>query len=300
MQLMEVYMDYKFFIQEMIFLPTIIILIMSLTTYFRYSLSETKINRLKTQLKGFKGYFIGSFLGAITPFCSCSSVPVFMGLSQMGISKGSAFSFLITSPLVHEVALVMFWQLFGWKIALFYLSFSMFLGLIGGMLVDVFKLDRFMKFHLGSQMPSQYIQDKKLRLKSAFTDSFKYLKKIIPIITIGILIGSFMHNRELSSIEAILSNSNSSWYVGIAVLLGIPLYSGIAVGIPIAYSLINAGLGLGTGLAFILSVAGLSLPEMVMLKSVMKTKLLTYFILYIGIGIFLAGTSLNYFQTVLL
>lgn len=292
-------MDYNFFIKEMLLLPTIIILIMSLTTYFRYSLSEIKINNLKQGLKGFKGYFIGSFLGAITPFCSCSSVPVFMGLSQMGISKGSAFSFLITSPLVHEVALVMFWQLFGWKIALFYLSFSMILGVLGGMFVDLFKLDRFMKLSFGSVIPSQYIQNKKIRLKVAFVESFKYLKKILPIITLGILFGSFMHNKEFSSIEVLLANSNSSWYVILAVGLGIPLYSGIAVGIPIAYSLINAGLGLGTGLAFILSVAGLSLPEMIMLKSVMKTKLLVYFILYIGVGIFLAGTSLNYFQHLL-
>lgn len=293
-------MDFKFFLNELWVLPSLIILMTTLTTGMRYSLKPDKLEKLITMTHGFKGYVFASLIGAVTPFCSCSSVPIFLGLMQTSLKPGFSFSFLITSPLVHEVALVMVWQLFGWKLAVFYLTFSLILGIIGGWLLDVTHASRWIQVHAKSQnFSSPYIADFKKRWLTAFIDSLKLFKKIMPMIFIGILIGSFLHGQNLGILETWLMKSDRIWHVVIAVMIGIPLYSGIAVGIPIAYGLISSGLGLGTGMAFILSVAGLSLPEMVMLKAVMKWPLLVGFISYIATGMVLAGWLMNVLETLL-
>ncbi|MCK8059676.1 MULTISPECIES: permease [unclassified Fusibacter] len=290
-------MDFNFFIQEMILLPVLILGMATLTTTIRLSLKPHVLVDLLSKTKGVKGYALGSLIGAITPFCSCSSVPIFLGISQMALKPGLSFSFLITSPLVHEVAFVMVWQLFGWKLALFYLTFSLLLGILGGFLMEKTGIgyelitDKAMK-----DIANPYIENFKERVGYAFKDSLRLLKKILPMLVVGILIGSVLHNRDLGFMSALLENSTSSSQVLLAVLVGIPLYSGIAVGVPIAAGLIGSGLGLGTGIAFILSVAGLSLPEMIMLKGVMSTRLLVGFVLYIAMGMIVAGTVLNYMQ----
>ncbi len=290
-------MDYIFFIQEIILLPILILVMTTVTTFIRYSLKPETLTKVLTKTKGLKGYFLGSVIGAVTPFCSCSSVPIFLGISQMALKPGISFSFLITSPLVHEVALVMVWQLFGWKLALFYLAFSILLGVFGGFLMEKTGLGyQLVSIKSDSKLPSQYKENKKERLQLSFTESTLILKKILPMLLIGITIGSFIHNKDVSFLTDILSNSSSGFHVLLAVIVGIPLYSGIAVGIPIAFSLISSGLGLGTGIAFILSVAGLSLPELIMLKGVMSTKLLISFVLYIAAGMLAAGTVLNIMQ----
>jgi len=294
-------MDYKFFIQELIFLPVLILLMTTVTTVLRYSLKPERLTAILKKTNGIKGYFLGSLIGALTPFCSCSSVPIFLGISQMSLKPGISFSFLITSPLVHEVALVLVWQLFGWKLALFYLTFSLMLGIIGGIFMEKTGLGyELITTPFNKSMPNAYIDDIKKRFIAAFADSLKILKKILPMLVIGIFIGSLLHNRDLTFLTDILMNSSSGWHVLLAVIIGIPLYSGIAVGVPIAFGLIGSGLGLGTGIAFILSVAGLSLPELVMLKGVMSTKLLVSFTLFIAFGMLTAGTILNVFQPLFL
>jgi uncharacterized membrane protein YraQ (UPF0718 family) len=215
----------------------------------------------------------------------------------MAIKPGLSFSFLITSPLVHEVALVMVWQLFGWKLALFYLAFSLILGILGGFLMEKTGIGYdLITDHSSQKMSNPYIRDFSQRIKTAFKESLLLLKKILPMLVIGILIGSFLHNKDLGFLTSLLDNSSSSIHVLVAVIIGIPLYSGVAVGIPIAFSLIESGLGLGTGIAFILSVAGLSLPELIMLKGVMTRRLLISFTLYIALGMLIAGTLLNFMQ----
>jgi uncharacterized membrane protein YraQ (UPF0718 family) len=217
----------------------------------------------------------------------------------MNVKPGMAFSFLITSPLVHEVALIMVWQLFGWKLALFYLFFSLGLGIVGGLLMEHTKIGHeLIVSNKVKTFDTPYIERLSERWKKAFTQSLKTLKKLLPLIILGITIGSFIHDRDLGFITEILANNNGPLQVLIAVVVGIPLYSGVAVGIPVAFALIGQGLGLGTGIAFILSVAGLSLPELIMLKGVMSKKLLATFTLYIAIGMLIAGTVLNTFQHV--
>ncbi len=287
-------MDFKFFLQEIVIIPAMIILFSGLTAFLRASIQPERMKSALARVQGPFGYLIGSLLGAITPFCSCASVPIFMGIAQLRSTDkaGAAFSFLITSPLVNEVAFVMIWQLFGANIALFYLSFSLILGILGGWLADLLGMGKEL-IGSGENMPSIYMRSVKHRLQYALWDSTQILKKTMPMLLVGILIGSWLHNREIPNLEAILLNSHGWWAVILATLVGIPLYSSIAVGIPIAFGLINQGLALGTGMAFLLAVAGLSLPELVMLKGVMSKKLLVAFTTYVAMGIMGAGYVLN-------
>lgn len=287
-------MDWKFFLMELITIPAMIIVFSGLTAFIRASIRPERMEALLSRVNGPIGYLIGSALGAVTPFCSCASVPIFMGIAQMKTTDkaGAAFSFLITSPLVNEVAFVMIWQLFGAKIALFYLAFSMSLGILGGWLVDLFGLGKDLVGN-GKAMPSIYMSRIRHRLQYALMDSLQILKKVFPMLLVGILIGSWLHNRDIPNLEAILLGSHGWWAVIVATLIGIPLYSSIAVGIPIAFGLIQQGLALGTGMAFLLAVAGLSLPELVMLKGVMSKRLLTAFTAYVAVGIMGAGYLLN-------
>lgn len=251
----------------------------------------------KNKKSGF-GNLLSSLLGAITPFCSCSSIPLFVGMMQARIPLGIALSFLITSPLVNEIAIAIFWVSYGWKITFIYILSGIALGVIGGILLEKMGMsehvaDWIKTLNASKTQTSKDNRSFKARLPEVHQEALKTLKKLIPYIFIGLAIGSFIHGYVPQSFfETYISKSNP-FAVPIAVIMSIPLYID-AVGIlPILESLVNKGVPLGTAIAFMMGSIGLSLPEALLLKKVMKKKLIMAFFTTIGIGMILSGYLFN-------
>ena len=241
---------------------------------------------------------LASLLGAITPFCSCSSIPLFVGMMQARIPLGIALSFLITSPLVNEVAIVIFWVSFGWIIALIYISSGVLLGVCGGIILDKLGMSEHLADWIKNIKPIDTTLNKDLRtfkerIPSIQTEATATLKRLLPYVFVGLLIGSLIHGYVPENFfENYISKSNPL-AVPIAVILAIPLYVDAVGVLPIIDSLIAKGVPLGTAIAFMMASVGLSLPEALLLKKVMKKKLILYFFFTIGIGMIISGYLFN-------
>lgn len=253
---------------------------------------------LEKNKKSGLGNLFASGLGAITPFCSCSSIPLFVGMMQAKIPLGIALSFLITSPLVNEIAIAIFWVSYGWKITLIYIISGILLGVLGGLFLEkigmaAYVADWIKQLESTSIKPEKDTRSLKQRFPEIHTEAFTTLKKLIPYIFVGLAIGSFIHGYVPQSFfEQYISKSNP-FAVPIAVIMSIPLYID-AVGIlPILDSLVNKGVPLGTAIAFMMGSIGLSLPEALLLKKVMKKKLIIAFFVTIGIGMIVSGYIFN-------
>lgn len=253
---------------------------------------------LERNKKSGLGNLFASGLGAITPFCSCSSIPLFVGMMQAKIPLGIALSFLITSPLVNEIAIAIFWVSYGWKITLIYIISGILLGVLGGLFLErigmaAYVADWIKQLDSTSIKPEKDTRSLKQRFPEIHTEAFTTLKKLIPYIFVGLAIGSFIHGYVPQSFfEQYISKSNP-FAVPIAVIMAIPLYID-AVGIlPILDSLVNKGVPLGTAIAFMMGSIGLSLPEALLLKKVMKKKLIKAFFVTIGIGMIVSGYIFN-------
>ncbi|WP_281239469.1 permease [Flavobacterium praedii] len=256
----------------------------------RYFLEKNK----KTGL----GNLAASSLGAITPFCSCSSIPLFVGMLKAKIPLGITLSFLITSPLVNEIAITLFWVTYGWKVAVIYIITGILLGVIGGILLE--KLG--MAHHVADWLKTPDTINQSVykdtrtfleRLPEINSEAIQTIKKLIVYIFIGIAIGSFIHGYVPQSFfESYLSKS-IPFAVPIAVVAAIPLYIDAVGVLPVLESLVSKGVPLGTGIAFMMGAIGLSLPEALLLKKVMKKKLIIAFFTTIGIGMIISGYIFN-------
>ena len=248
------------------------------------------IDRLRNYLSSHKlygfQYFLASLFGAITPFCSCSSIPLFIGFVKGGIPLGVTFSFLITSPLVNEVAIAMFLGTFGWRITLIYLVSGLVLGCIGGWMLGKFRLERYLTPWV-KQLQEESTQERIAweeehppffkRLPTIARDSWGIVRGVLIYIIIGIGIGAVMHGYIPEGFfETYLSTQ--SWYgVPLAVLLAVPMYANAAGIVPVIEVFVAKGVPIGTALAFMMAVVGLSIPEATMLKKVMSWKLIGIF-----------------------
>lgn len=244
------------------------------------------------------GNILASILGAVTPFCSCSSIPLFVGMMQARIPLGIALSFLITSPLVNEIAIVLFWVSYGWKVTLVYILSGIVLGVVGGIILDKLGMSKHIAEWLKQLKTTKadVVKDKRTlsqRLPEINRDAINTLKKLVPYIFVGIAIGSFIHGYVPQSFfEKYISESNP-FAVPIAVIMGMPLYID-AVGIlPILEALVDKGVQLGTAIAFMMGSIGLSVPEALLLKKVMQKKLIIAFFSVIGVGMILLGYLFN-------
>jgi len=259
-------------------------------------------HKIKQALSGQRfglGNLAASILGAVTPFCSCSSIPLFVGFIEAEVPLGIAFSFIITSPLVNEVVFVLMGGTFGWKIAFFYALAGIILGVVAGLIIGKMKLEKevILKFggNKGESLHLNYLP-KSLEGKIQFSlnESFKTFKKLWLIIAIGVGIGAAIHGYVPVDFFQKYLSVNSLLAVPIATLIGIPIYAGCSSLVPIAFALVGQGIPLGTALAFMMAVSGLSLPEAIMLKKVISMKLLTIFFGTVGIGIILIGYLFNW------
>ncbi|MEC8831907.1 MAG: permease, partial [Bacteroidota bacterium] len=235
---------------------------------------------------------------AITPFCSCSSIPLFVGMMQARIPLGIALSFLITSPLVNEIAIALFWVAYGWKVTVVYIITGVLLGVIGGIVLEKLKMEQYVADWLKKLEVNfkSEVKDKRsffARLSEIHTEAVETLKKLVPYIFIGIAIGSFIHGYVPQSFfEKYISESNP-FAVPISVLLGIPLYIDAVGVLPVIETLVDKGVPLGTAIAFMMASIGLSLPEALLLKKVMKRKLIVTFFVTLGIGMVISGYLFN-------
>ena len=283
--------------------PKILLLLSGMI--FLISLLQTFIDTQKVRVMVEKrgegiGNLMASLFGAITPFCSCSSVPLFIGFVQAGIPMGITFSFLITSPLMNEVAFVLLIGLFGWKIALLYLISGITIGTISGLFLGRMKLEHYVEgfvYDIKPQSGAQIIEEEltwKERVNRAVESTREIVGKVWLFVIVGIGIGAFIHGFVPQDALTGIMGKGAWWSVPVSVLLGIPLYSNAAGIIPIVSAMLAKGASLGTALAFMMSVVGLSLPEAIILKRVLKTPLLVIFFAVIGVSIILTGYIFNF------
>lgn len=238
-------------------------------------------------------------LGVFTPFCSCSAVPLFIGFVQAGVPLGVTFSFLISAPMVNEVALTLLLGLFGWKIALLYLSLGLFIAVVAGWVIGRLKMEAYLEDWVRDMPKIQATAgDTSMPLYERINAGFSSVREIVgrvwPYILAGIAIGAGIHGYVPEDFMASFMGKEAWWSVPLAVLIGIPMYTNAAGIIPIVQALLAKGAALGTVLAFMMSVIALSLPETVILRKVLKTRLIATFIGVVGVGILIVGYVFNF------
>jgi uncharacterized membrane protein YraQ (UPF0718 family) len=245
------------------------------------------------------GNLLAALFGALTPFCSCSSVPLFIGFVQAGIPLGITFSFLITSPIMNEIAFVMLIGLFGWEVALLYLISGVTIGVVAGLVLGRLKLERYVEPFVYGIKANGAQRGPGLRLTwyDRFTQAAEKTREILGrvwlFVVIGIAIGAFIHGFVPEDALTGILGESAWWSVPAAVLVGIPLYSNASGIIPVISALLGKGAALGTALAFMMSVVALSLPELIILRKVLRPRLIAIFVGVVALGIILTGYLFN-------
>ena len=242
---------------------------------------------------------LASALGVVTPFCSCSSVPLFIGFVQAGVPLGVTFSFLITAPMVDTIALTLLFSLFGWKIALLYLAFGMLLGVVAGLILGAMKLERHLEPWV-REMPrvSAEVDLQKLslveRMDAGIASVREIVGKVWPYVLVGIGVGAGIHGYVPQDFLVSMMGKDAAWWsVPLAVLLGVPMYANTAGILPVIEALTAKGAAMGTALAFMMSVVALSLPEMIILRKVLTLRLIAIFVGIVATGILAVGFLFN-------
>jgi uncharacterized membrane protein YraQ (UPF0718 family) len=268
-------------------------------TLFQTFIDTQKVRTLVEKRGEGIGNLMAALFGAVTPFCSCSSVPLFIGFVQAGIPLGITFSFLITSPLMNEVAFVLLIGLFGWKIAGLYLLSGVTIGVVSGFILGKLKLERYVEgfvYDIKAQANAEVFEEKLTwneRTSRAWDSTKEIVSKVFWYVIIGIGIGAFIHGYVPQNALTGIMGESAWWSVPASVLVGIPLYSNAAGVIPIVSALLDKGASFGAVLAFMMSVVGLSLPEMIILRRVLKPQLIAIFIGVIGVAIIITGYLFN-------
>ena len=293
----------NFFIYDSVKILFLLFWMILIIGFIRTYIPQNKIKEwLSGKRKGI-GNLMASLFGAATPFCSCSSIPLFISFLEAGIPLGVTFSFLITSPLVNEYLVVLMFGIFGWKITLAYVLSGILIGVIGGLVLGSMKLEKNLVKDLISSN-SKVNKDKeyngiKKRLLFGLNESLSIIKKLWLWILIGVGIGAIIHNYVPSELIQGLINKGGIFAVPIATIIGIPLYGSCAGIVPIAAALFQKGIPIGTALAFMMAVSALSLPEAVMLRRAMNLKLIAIFFAITALAIIFTGYLLNILQPIL-
>jgi len=286
-----------FFIFDTIKIFILLSVIIFIVSIVRSYLPPEKIRAILSHKNQYTGNVIASVLGIITPFCSCSAIPLFLGFVQAGVPLGVTFSFLVASPMINEVALVLLLGMFGWKIALIYIASGLIIAIFSGIIIGKMKVEKLVeKFVYENTVNGEVVLQKmsrKERIAYAKDYTLDILKKVWPYVLIGIGVGAWIHGYVPADFLAQYAGSDKWYAVPLAVFIGIPLYSNAAGIIPLVGALTEKGVSMGTTLAFMMSVTALSLPEFMILKKVMKVRLILIFAGVVGIGIMLTGYLFN-------
>lgn len=294
----------QFFVEDTTKIFVLLIVMIYIIALMRASLNIERIrDYLAGKNRGF-GYVLGSFFGAITPFCSCSSIPVFLGFTSAGIPVGISMAFLLTSPLINEVAVLLLLSLLGWKFTLIYIAVGMAVGILGGMLLDFLKAEKMLQpFAMKAYETKQNANissepaiqlSYKARHEFALTELLDILQRVWKWVFIGVGLGAALHGFVPDGWLQSRLGDGQWWSVPAAVLIGIPLYSNATGVIPIMESLITKGLPIGTTLAFCMSTVAASFPEFILLKQVMRWRLLGIIFTILLVSFTLVGWIFNF------
>ena len=266
----------NYFVYDTVKIYLLVLVIIAAIAFIRTFLPPHKLKETFAKQKYGTGNISSALLGAVTPFCSCSSIPIFVGFLKAEIPVGIAFSFIITSPLVNEVVFVLMGGTFGWKIAMLYALSGIVLGVVAGMIIGKMKLEKEIILRLddsGKKLDDNYLpKSMEGKIQYSLNEAFLTFKKLWLVIAIGVAVGAVIHGYVPADFFEKYLNINSILAVPIATLVGIPIYAGCSTLVPIVFAMVGQGIPLGTALAFMMSIAGLSLPEAIMLKKVMTVK----------------------------
>lgn len=287
-----------FFVFEVPKVLLLLILIVFVVGIIRSYFSPERTRKMLGGKKLFAGNVMASLLGVVTPFCSCSAIPLFLGFVESGVPLGVTFSFLIAAPMINEVALVLLFGLFGWKTAILYMSTGLLIAIISGYIIGILKLEKYVEPWVYEIKAGQLeMAEEKTIFSQRITAGLDTVKEIVGkvwiYIILGIAVGAGIHGYVPENFMAGLMGKSAWWSVPIAVVLGVPMYSNAAGIIPIVQALLEKGTSLGTVLAFMMSVIGLSLPETIILKKVLKLQLIFVFVGVVAVGIIIVGYLFN-------
>jgi uncharacterized protein len=286
----------NFFIYDTVkvfFLLTVIIFFVAM---IRSHFPPERTRRILSRKRQYLGNGLAGLLGIVTPFCSCSAVPLFIGFVESGVPLGVTFSFLISSPMINEVALVLLFGLFGLKIALLYVGTGLLVSIIAGIAIGKLGMEKYVQDYIyemkvgGAEIPEQKFREKVQYARDYTKD---LLKRIWPYVLIGIGVGGFIHGYVPSEFLVKYAGPDNPFAVPVAVLIGVPLYSNAAGTIPVVQALMGKGMPIGTVLAFMMAVTALSFPEAVILKNVLKIRLLLVFFGIVAVAIIGVGYLFN-------
>jgi uncharacterized membrane protein YraQ (UPF0718 family) len=273
-------------------LTTIVYAVAIIRAYF----PPEKTKRILSHKREYIGNTMAALLGIVTPFCSCSAVPLFIGFVEAGVPLGVTFSFLISSPMVNEIALIMLWGLFGWKIALIYTGTGVGLAILSGIVIGRLKMEKYVQDYVWEiKAGTGEIVQTTFREKLVYARDYtaELLKRIWPYVIIGIALGGIVHGYIPTDFVVKYAGRDNPFAVLVAVLIGIPLYSNAAGMIPVVQALVGKGMAMGTVLAFMMSVTAISFPEAVILKNVLKMRLIYTFFGIVTVGIIIVGYLFN-------
>ena len=293
----------QFFIYDVIKITILLCSLIFIISYIQSFFPPERSKKILGRFKGIWANIISALLGTVTPFCSCSSIPLFMGFTSSGLPIGVTFSFLISSPMVDLGSLVLLMSIFGGKVAIVYVIVGLIVAVIGGTLLEKFGMQKYVEdFILNASSVDIESEEltKKDRAIYAKEQVISTFKKVFPYILVGVGIGAIIHNWIPQHIIESVLGSNNPFGVILATIIGIPMYADIFGTIPVAEALLGKGAQLGTILSFMMAVTALSLPSMIMLKKAVKPKLLAMFIAICAVGIIITGYFFNAIQFLLI
>lgn len=292
----------NFFIYDSMKIMLLLFVMISAIGFLRSFISEQKIKSWITERRSL-GNLFASLFGAVTPFCSCSSIPIFISFLEAGIPLGVAFSFLITSPLINEYLVVLMLGFFGWKITLAYVISGMTIGIISGIILGKMNLEKYLEKDIVAVNTEESCEIKckgiKQRVVFGLNEAICIVKKLWFWVLIGVGLGALIHNYVPEAAVQTIISKTGTFSVPLVTLIGVPMYGSCAAIVPIAVVLFQKGFPLGTALSFMMTVAALSLPEAIMLRRAMKLKLIAVFFGITTLGIIFTGYLFNLLQKIL-
>jgi uncharacterized protein len=288
----------RFFVFEFPKVLLLLTLIIFVVGIIRSFFTPEKTRKALEGKRTFTGNVMAAMLGIVTPFCSCSAIPLFLGFVEAGVPLGITFSFLIASPMINEVAVVLLYGMFGWKVAVIYIGTGLFIAITAGWVIGKLKLEKWVEsWVFETKVGQNALGEEKIKFSDRIKFGYDAVKDIVGkvwmYVALGIAVGAGAHGYVPAEFMASFMGKDVWYAVPLSVLIGIPLYSNAAGIIPIVSVLIEKGASLGTALAFMMAVIGLSLPEMIILRKVLKLPLIFTFIAIVGVGIMIVGYVFN-------
>jgi Predicted permeases len=282
--------------------PKVLLLLTGVVTLVSFLRSFVSPERVRNALAGrgtLPGTMAAAGFGVVTPFCSCSAVPLFIGFVEAGVPLGVTFAFLVASPMVNEVAIVLLWGLFGPGIALAYMAAGLVVAVVAGLVIGRLGLERFVEDYVWQIKAAGTIAETRPtldeRVQDAWRSTVDIVRRVLPYVIVGIAIGALIHGFVPTDLVVSVGGRDNPLAVPALVVLGVPLYSNAAGTIPIIEALLGKGLPVGSALAFMMAITALSIPELVILRRVMKPRLIAIFVAVVATGILLVGYGFNLF-----